>query len=188
MTEYDTGAYGIFNTVNGKVYVGGAYLAFRKRERNHFSDLRKGTHFNSYLQSAWNKHGENCFEFRILERCQSNEVQAVEQRWMDELKAADRRFGYNLYPTAGSPLGCKHSEEARTRIAEAVRRRMRDPEARKRASEVARKVAQTAEHKLRAKENLHNPVAHAKRARAVVGQKRSAETRARMVEAHRKRK
>lgn len=62
---YTTGAYKILNKVNGKYYVGGAYKSFDSRFAWHKRDLREKKHRNRYLQHAWNKHGEEAFEFII---------------------------------------------------------------------------------------------------------------------------
>lgn len=108
--EHDTGAYAITNLANGKVYVGGAYKSFKQRFDQHKTLLRANKHYNIYLQRAWNKHGEALFEFRILERCRPVDCQRVEQKWLDKTNSCDPAVGYNLHPTAGSPLGYKHSD------------------------------------------------------------------------------
>lgn len=116
MTEYDTGAYGIFNTVNGKVYVGSVVTSFQRRKRQHFWHLKKGTHHSKHLQRAYDKYGADCFDFRVLERCPPEEALVVEQRWIDSLDSANMRKGYNISPTAGNTAGRKHSEETRAKI------------------------------------------------------------------------
>lgn len=108
--EHDTGAYAIVNLVNGKLYVGGAYKSFKQRFMLHKSLLRANRHYNIYLQRAWNKHGEASFEFRVLERCQDINCQEVEQKWLDSTNSCAPAIGYNMHPTAGSPLGYKHSD------------------------------------------------------------------------------
>ena len=60
--------YKIINVVNGKLYIGSTMHKFSKRKSEHLTALRKGYHFNSHLQSAWNKYGEENFIFEILER------------------------------------------------------------------------------------------------------------------------
>ena len=52
--------YQIKNTVNQKIYIGSASW-YEKRKGTHIAKLRKKTHNNPHLQSAWNKYGENCF-------------------------------------------------------------------------------------------------------------------------------
>lgn len=127
--ELDTGVYCICNTVNGKRYVGSAAQSFRKRWWEHRSRLRQGRHSNLHLQRAWDKYGEDAFEFTILERCLSSDCLSREQCWLDRYKSADGRLGYNASPTAGSRLGMTNSEQHRARISAANKGRKPSPEA-----------------------------------------------------------
>jgi group I intron endonuclease len=130
-----TGVYAIRNAVNGKVYVGSAAVSLKDRWRSHRKELRRGKHCNRYLQFAWNKHGEPAFEFTVLEECDPGACIAREQHWIDEKRAADHSFGYNISPTAGSPLGVKHTPETRAKVAAAQRGRKYGPEFGKAVSE-----------------------------------------------------
>jgi group I intron endonuclease len=130
-----TGVYQIRCTVNGKVYVGSAARSFKDRWKSHRTALRGGRHCNRYLQFAWIKHGEGAFEFTILEECEPALCIAREQYWIDRTRAAVRPFGYNISPTAGSPLGVRHTPEARARVAAAQLGRKYGPEFSKAVSE-----------------------------------------------------
>jgi hypothetical protein len=61
----NTGIYCIFNKITKKRYIGSASgkHGFRARWRNHKWRLRNGKHHSLYLQNAWNKYGEDSFEF-----------------------------------------------------------------------------------------------------------------------------
>ena len=112
------GVYLIYNLVSGKVYIGSAARSLRYRCRFHRWDLRRGLHWNTHLQRAWDKYGEESFVFRVLEMCEPDQCVKREQFWLDQLKAVDRRFGYNKSPTAGSSRGTKMgpmSEEQKQR-------------------------------------------------------------------------
>lgn len=109
--ELNTGVYCIRNKVNGKMYVGSAARSFASRWGNHRSRLRRGIHVNRHLQAAWNKHGEDAFDFFVLERCHPRECVDTEQRFIDNFCAADNKHGYNLAPLAGSCLGTKRTPE-----------------------------------------------------------------------------
>lgn len=58
--------YQIENLKNGKRYVGKT-TNFKQRVAYHKTYLRRNVHHNEYLQRAWNKYGEKCFEFKVLQ-------------------------------------------------------------------------------------------------------------------------
>lgn len=101
-----SGIYQILNLVNGKRYIGSA-VRFRTRWAAHRHQLRNGFHHSRHLQSAWNKYGEDSFEFSVIELCEKSDLIAREQFHLDQ------GFQYNQSPTAGSPLGVKWSLAAR---------------------------------------------------------------------------
>ena len=69
------GIYAITNTVTGTVYYGQS-SGTHKRLWVHTRDLRRGNHFNSHLQAAWNRDGEGVFRFLPL-----GEVRGDRTRW-----------------------------------------------------------------------------------------------------------
>jgi group I intron endonuclease len=105
-----TGIYCIECLVTGKIYIGSS-VNIPKRWRLHVIQLTNNTHANNYLQNAWNKHGKQNFEFKILEGCLPEELLIKEQQYINTLEVTNRKIGFNLHPTAGSPLGYQHSEE-----------------------------------------------------------------------------
>ena len=90
-----SGIYLIVNLENGKIYVGSTNR-LKTRKNGHWSKLRNNKHPNQHLQSAWNKYGEDSFEFRIQESCEENKLIEREQYWMDYYKTLDRKLGYNI--------------------------------------------------------------------------------------------
>ena len=132
-----SGIYKITNTINGKVYVGSA-VNFDTRWKEHIRELRKGTHHSSALQNAWNKYGEDNFEFSIIEECERTRKVLLgrEQYWMDTLDSVAK--GYNIAKTAGSQLGMKMSPEAIAARVEKNTGKKRTPETRALMSEVQR--------------------------------------------------
>lgn len=113
---FKTGVYVILNVINGKVYIGSAARGIRRRAWQHLNALRKGVHKSRHLQSAFKKYGEDAFEFVVIEWCSPEECITREQVWLDEYEGADRRYGYNTVPTAGSQLGLVHSGETKEKL------------------------------------------------------------------------
>lgn len=109
------GIYEIRHKSSGKVYVGSA-MSFKKRFATHLCQLKAGKHHSKKLQNAWNKYGEAEFEFRIIEIvADSKNIIPREQFWLDATNCAGSD-GFNIRPTAGSPLGTKMSATSREKI------------------------------------------------------------------------
>lgn len=138
-----TGVYVIRNKRNGKQYVGSAAISFRERWAYHRRDLRSGRHHSRHLQSAFNKDGEESFEFSVVLVCAPHDCVMYEQMVMDHFKSANDKFGYNISPTAGSPLGVKHSAETRAKVTARQTGRPQSPEtiAKRAASQIGRKYS-----------------------------------------------
>ncbi len=117
-----SGIYVIRCMANGRVYVGSA-VWIAKRWRFHREHLRDQRHHSIVLQRAWNKYGEEAFVFEVLAACEKDDLIAVEQKYIDEFRAADKRYGFNINPTAGSNLGTKFSPEACARISAGAKKR-----------------------------------------------------------------
>lgn len=108
------GIYKISNKVNGKVYVGKS-IDIERRYREHFNDL-KNNKDTTYLQRAWNKYGEENFEFSILKECQSEELRCWEEYYIELHESCNREKGYNLkYISEGVEY---HSEETKQKLRE----------------------------------------------------------------------
>lgn len=91
----EIGIYSIINVVNGKINVGQS-KQLTHRLRKHKSLLRGGTHFNSHLQSSWDKYGEDAFEFNVLEYCDKEYLDAHERWWIAYFDSTNREKGYNI--------------------------------------------------------------------------------------------
>ncbi len=128
MDIHKTGVYIILNLVNDKVYIGSAARSFQHRWKGHRVDLRRGKHHNKHLQAAWNEYGEENFIFRILEICDKEDCIEREQYWLDGFDACNREKGYNRTPTAGSPLGIKHTDESKKIFSERNNKLFSNPE------------------------------------------------------------
>lgn len=79
-----SGIYQIFNTINGKSYIGSS-VNIHERWNRHKYELNNGRHHSDYLQRAWNKYGPNNFELIILFESTGN-LLILEKQFIDRLK------------------------------------------------------------------------------------------------------
>lgn len=80
-----SGIYCIVNTDNQKKYVGSSKNLYQ-RLMKHRAYLRKNMHENQKLQNSWNKHGEESFQYFILEFCSVENLIQREQFYIDTIK------------------------------------------------------------------------------------------------------
>lgn len=99
------GVYEIVNMVDGKFYIGST-CRFADRYSKHKNKLKHNKHHCRHLQNAWNKYGENAFEFRIVEVTEVKKRTEVEQKYVDE------HFG-KPYCYNSSPIAQKHARDTR---------------------------------------------------------------------------
>ena len=169
-----SGIYQIENQVNGKRYIGSTVNLLR-RQQQHFRRLRGGRHSNPQLQSGFNQYGEPMFAFSILENAKVEALIEREQHYLDTLKPE-----YNILLVAGSPLGHSCSPETRRKISEA-RKGMRFSEEHRRKISEALTGKPHPNQSHRHSEETKRKMSEAQKRRPPI----SAETRAKMSEAHR---
>ena len=108
--------FGIYAIVgpNGRLYVGSTTRNFYDRLCAHMSTLRKSKHSSILLQRAWDKYGDDAFEFKILEElqmpedCIPREIVNIQL-----LKSTDPQFGYNIAQVVDNRLG--HTQSLKTK-------------------------------------------------------------------------
>ena len=107
--------YKITNTVTDKVYVGQTtYKNPRNRWSAHKCDLKRNRCNNQYLQRAWNKHGEEAFQFDVVaEATTQKQLDKLEVQLIAELQTRNPLYGYNL--RSGGARG-KHTEETKRKL------------------------------------------------------------------------
>lgn len=98
MTAMASGIYLIFNHKSDKCYIGstGSSVGFKKRWHYHYQDMLRGTHGNSYLQRAFNKHGIENISFMPLEICENSLLDERESFWIGKFDSLNPDKGYNL--------------------------------------------------------------------------------------------
>lgn len=105
------GIYTISNEVTGDCYVGSTTVSFHNRRRDHFKNLRKGTHHSRKLQNAFNKYGEASFKFNPIECLDLEDViPSLEQYWINMISPK-----YNMTLSVNMK-GFKHSENTKLKI------------------------------------------------------------------------
>ena len=110
------GIYMIKNKVNGKMYIGQS-VYIEKRWRDHKECLRGNQNKpNKHLQSAWNKYGEDNFEFTIICECDESQLDTMEIDYIAKLNTYDPDFGYNKTYGGG---GSRATEETKEKMSEA---------------------------------------------------------------------
>lgn len=94
--------YRIRNVVNQKFYVGST-INMKERTRTHRNRLRRGIHHATHLQAAWNKYGEECFKFEVIEEVASiDALQATEDAWLAE--HVGQPYCYNKSRYSDTPM------------------------------------------------------------------------------------
>lgn len=92
--------YKIINKVNGKFYLGSTNN-FNRRVRDHSNLLNKNKHHSILLQRAWNKYGENNFDFKIIEIV-NGDLKKKEQEYLDNnIDSGDRCYNISKYSVGG---------------------------------------------------------------------------------------
>jgi group I intron endonuclease len=100
--------YKIRNVVNDKFYVGST-VDTRERFRTHRKMLRGNRHHCPHLQASWNKYGEDCFKFEVVEQVGSEELLwEVENRWLEE--HFGKPYCYNAGMSAEAPMRGRSGE------------------------------------------------------------------------------
>ena len=119
---FKSGIYKIVHRDSGKIYVGQAVNIFR-RWLDHKKSLRLGKHYNIKLQRAWAKHGEEAFDFIVIEYCFPEFLTIREQHWINVTNCCNGYIGYNLAPIANSNLGLKLSEATKLKMSKSAQNR-----------------------------------------------------------------
>ena len=138
--------YVIGNLVNWKVYVGQTINPSR-RKAGHFTYARKDVEHPLYRSIR--KHGEQNFQFIVLEECTDALIDEREKFWIAHFDSQSRERGYNL-----APGGRSTSTEHHRKLSEALKGNKHC---------VGRKVDDETRHLLKQGWKTHNARRHGKK-------------------------
>lgn len=105
------GIYYIKNTLNNNMYIGQS-VNIKARFCAHRSSLKNNKHYNEKLQEDFNKYGMDIFELGILEECESEFLDELEQYYIKKYNTVES--GYNN--ASGGLKGFKSSEETKLKV------------------------------------------------------------------------
>lgn len=102
--------YRIKDVADGKEYVGST-TDYKRRVRDHIRMLKTNRHYNSYLQRAWNKHGENSFVFEVVEECSKENLRTKEFECIENTNPE-----FNLQKIVNQRVTFRHSNETKKKL------------------------------------------------------------------------
>ena len=106
--EHECGIYAIVNKINNKSYIGKS-IDIHTRWKEHIYLLSRGVHQNKHLQSAWNKYGEEAFEFIVIKTCKAKELNRTESILIALFNTTYGKIGYNY--VGGGEGGAENNAE-----------------------------------------------------------------------------
>ncbi len=113
------GIYAIYNVLTDKMYIGSS-VAIKRRWSRHRRMLATKTHHSPKLQAAYDKYGQEAFDWQIVEYIDHKDILIErEQFWLDFFKPV---YNVALYAER-SHLGRKMSAETRQKMSEAHKKR-----------------------------------------------------------------
>lgn len=113
------GIYRIINTVNGKSYIGKTGMNFGDRWDCHRAQLNGGYHDNPHLQNAWNKYGQDAFEFEVIETVDDvSLLNELEIAYINQYREKDECYNISDGGDGGYLLGKHMSEDTKKKIGE----------------------------------------------------------------------
>lgn len=130
MKDKISGIYYIKNIINNKLYVGQSIDVYTRLSR-HKTDLRGGRD-SKHLQKAYDKYGEDNFEFVLFMECEAEDLDFWEKHYIAEWNTQDENCGYNL--DGGGSKSRLMSEETKLLMSLAQRGRIVSDETKRKLS------------------------------------------------------
>lgn len=111
------GIYMIVNLKNGKRYVGSSVDIYN-RIHEHVHNLNRNKAHNKHLQNSWNKYGQECFIYSILEYCDVSIRFEREQYYIDCIKPE-----YNLTLNVVANFGHSVTDSTKEKISKTLKQK-----------------------------------------------------------------
>ena len=129
--------YCLGNLIDNHEYKGQT-INYKARKRQHFSDLRCGTHKNPYLQNAFNKYGEENFYMKELFIINGTQEEINDAETI-EIKKIPEGMRYNIALTGGCPMwNREHTVETRQQMSQSRIGKKHTEESKKVMSDLAK--------------------------------------------------
>ena len=109
-----TGIYVITNDIDARVYIGSA-TSFKQRYAVHKKKIIQNEGCNPKLKNFANKYGIEHLTFSAVHACEKEDLLKMEQLYLDIFQPFDDN-GFNIARKAGSPIGYKHTQEAKDKM------------------------------------------------------------------------
>ena len=119
------GVYKITNTLchEGKYYIGYS-CNVKERWTIHKYRLKVGKHDNTYMQRAYNKYGSECFDYEILQECETEEeARNIELSYLEDLTIRDKLYNLHYNSWGGNIISFHPDREG---IIEKIKTKIRD--------------------------------------------------------------
>jgi group I intron endonuclease len=109
-----TGIYVITNDIDARIYIGSA-TSFKQRYAVHKKKITHNEGCNPKLKNFANKYGIEHLTFSAVHACEKEDLLKMEQLYLDVFQPFDDN-GFNIARKAGSPIGYKHTQEAKDKM------------------------------------------------------------------------
>lgn len=112
---------------NYKVYIGQTN-DFKRRHKEHLSDLKSGIHCNHHLQKSVIKYGLDKFVFCVLHTCTEGELNSLEQSALNLYMLGnkiDKKICFNESLHVGHPMkGRNHTVDSKYKMSQAISKKV----------------------------------------------------------------
>ena len=136
--------YKVVNKIDGKCYIGQTTKKLKNRKLEHFYISNK-KNTNSYFHNAIRKYGEENFEWKVIEECETkNELDEMEYHYIKQYNTF-APGGYNLTWGGYGIYGYIHNDKTKEKISKTSLECWKNPEYRKKVitKERNKKIAKT---------------------------------------------